>query len=362
MSLFGSSTRGRRRPGPTIRRQPLQKRSRRITATQILACAGVAVICLALIILIWINTERAIREQNDDTRGRVETALLAQAATLAARDATRTADDRPVADRAAGRMGRQPRRVRPGRVAQEDAGAGRCDRRPVHRQQPPHHRAGHQSGGGRPGDRFGLRHLCHRLAGADPGQWSAGTRQCHAGGRTRVGRGGPAVPDVHGSSAPIAARLDHRRILQVHLAHLGICLGRPGQGRHGRIDRHASWWVAGGGGDRGVAASVGARQDPHVPGHAGAAGRRYVDRRHTDRRGGPHHRLPPCPDPRPDRGCGGGARPGHGAGGNLGGGRTNLGDVGLAFGGGVRRHAAVGGVALAVPAGATAPWRRRRRW
>ncbi len=48
-----------------------------------LACAAVVVICAMLISLIWINTERAISDQSDDVRARVEAAITAQAATLA---------------------------------------------------------------------------------------------------------------------------------------------------------------------------------------------------------------------------------------------------------------------------------------
>jgi PAS domain-containing protein len=48
----------------------------------VLSCGAVAIICAALIALLWINTERAIRDQAEDTRGRVEAALTAQATTL----------------------------------------------------------------------------------------------------------------------------------------------------------------------------------------------------------------------------------------------------------------------------------------
>jgi PAS domain-containing protein len=84
MSLFGSKTRSRR-PGPAMRRPMAQEKARRVISTsQIMGCLGVGVICAALIALIWINAERAIRETSDDTRGRVEAALTAQATTLAA--------------------------------------------------------------------------------------------------------------------------------------------------------------------------------------------------------------------------------------------------------------------------------------
>jgi PAS domain-containing protein len=89
MSLFGSRTRRRRRrDGSVIRRTPdqlrQQERVRRVGAMQVLACGAVAVICVALISLIWINTERTIDEQTDDALGRVEAAITTQAATLAA--------------------------------------------------------------------------------------------------------------------------------------------------------------------------------------------------------------------------------------------------------------------------------------
>jgi PAS domain-containing protein len=89
MSLFGSrSGQRRRRPGSAIRRSPEEllhnRRRRRVGNAQVLACGAVAIICIALIALIWINTERAIRDQTDDVRGRTEAAITAQAVTLAA--------------------------------------------------------------------------------------------------------------------------------------------------------------------------------------------------------------------------------------------------------------------------------------
>ncbi len=89
MSLFGSSSRRRRsRSGSTIRRTAEESRThrrrRRVGTAQVLACGGVAIICIALIALTWIGTDRAISEQTDDTRARVEAAITAQAATLAA--------------------------------------------------------------------------------------------------------------------------------------------------------------------------------------------------------------------------------------------------------------------------------------
>jgi len=89
MSASGRPTRRRRRRRHTsaIRRTPEQLnqpgRHHRISPTQALACGAVSIICLALIVLIWINTGRAIREQADDQRARVEAAITAQATTLA---------------------------------------------------------------------------------------------------------------------------------------------------------------------------------------------------------------------------------------------------------------------------------------
>ncbi len=90
MSLFGSgrSGRQRRRHGSPVRRTPehLQqnRRRRRVGLAGMAAGGAVVIICIALISLIWINTERGIREQSDDTRGRVEAAITVQATTLAA--------------------------------------------------------------------------------------------------------------------------------------------------------------------------------------------------------------------------------------------------------------------------------------
>ncbi|HVC59411.1 MAG TPA: PAS-domain containing protein [Acetobacteraceae bacterium] len=89
MSLFGGGRprQRRNRHGSAVWRSPEQlqqrRQRRRIDTAEILACGAVAVICAALISLIWINTDRAIRAQSDDTRGRVEAAITAQAATLA---------------------------------------------------------------------------------------------------------------------------------------------------------------------------------------------------------------------------------------------------------------------------------------
>ena len=89
MSLFGTSrSRRRRRQGSSTRRTPDQlrqaERLRRAGFREVLGCGAVAVICVALIALTWITTERAVRDQREDTRGRVEAAISAQAATLAA--------------------------------------------------------------------------------------------------------------------------------------------------------------------------------------------------------------------------------------------------------------------------------------
>jgi PAS domain-containing protein len=82
MSLFGG---GKPRPRRRLPQQSRQdQRPRRVGPLEIVACGAVAVICVALISLIWINAERAIREQSDDARLRVETAVVTQAATLAA--------------------------------------------------------------------------------------------------------------------------------------------------------------------------------------------------------------------------------------------------------------------------------------
>jgi len=79
--------RGRRRDGAPVGRGPEQStqhtRRRPVDSVEALSTAAIVVICLALLALIWINTARAVREQADDQRGRVEAALTAQAATLA---------------------------------------------------------------------------------------------------------------------------------------------------------------------------------------------------------------------------------------------------------------------------------------
>lgn len=88
MSLFGSRTRHRRRrDGSSIQRTPGQlrqsERVRRVDTAQVLGCAAVVVICIALISLIWINTERTVQEQSEEVRGRVEAMITAEDATLA---------------------------------------------------------------------------------------------------------------------------------------------------------------------------------------------------------------------------------------------------------------------------------------
>lgn len=57
--------------------------SSRIGKAEIAACAGVSIVALALIILIWIVTGRAIQEQNTEIRERAEQALTGEAATMA---------------------------------------------------------------------------------------------------------------------------------------------------------------------------------------------------------------------------------------------------------------------------------------
>jgi hypothetical protein len=54
-----------------------------IGKAEILACAGVSMIVIALIVLIWIVSNRAIREQHADVVNRTEQMLSAQAATIA---------------------------------------------------------------------------------------------------------------------------------------------------------------------------------------------------------------------------------------------------------------------------------------
>lgn len=83
------SRRRRQRSGRNatyIRRTPEQLnqpvRRPRFTMAQALACAAVGVIGLSLIALIWLNTDRSIKEQTDDQRARVEAAITAQATTL----------------------------------------------------------------------------------------------------------------------------------------------------------------------------------------------------------------------------------------------------------------------------------------
>lgn len=89
MSLFGSKNRHRRhRDGSSVLRTPSQlrqsERVQRVSGAQVLGCAAVAVICVALIALIWINTERNIQEQSEEIYGRVEAMITAEDATLTA--------------------------------------------------------------------------------------------------------------------------------------------------------------------------------------------------------------------------------------------------------------------------------------
>ena len=88
MSVFSSRPRRRRRrDASAVRRTPDQLRHteqvRRVSTGQALACAAIVVICVALIALIWINAERTIDGQTEDMRARAESAVTAQAATLA---------------------------------------------------------------------------------------------------------------------------------------------------------------------------------------------------------------------------------------------------------------------------------------
>jgi PAS domain-containing protein len=87
MSASASSRPRRRRQASQVRRTPAQlreeRRPRRVGLREMLAAGAVVIICVALISLIWITAERSVREQTDDTLGRVEAAITAQAATLA---------------------------------------------------------------------------------------------------------------------------------------------------------------------------------------------------------------------------------------------------------------------------------------
>lgn len=85
--MSGSRRRRRRRRGSAVQRTPeqLRQRPRRrpLGFGQTVLAGAVTIICIALIALIWITTERAINEQYDEAEGRVEAMLGAQAATLA---------------------------------------------------------------------------------------------------------------------------------------------------------------------------------------------------------------------------------------------------------------------------------------
>jgi PAS domain-containing protein len=88
MSHSGSGRSRRRRAAPQGRRaadlQRQEQRRGRVGLPEIVAGGAVILICVALISLIWIGTEGSVREQTDETRGRVEAAINAQAATLTA--------------------------------------------------------------------------------------------------------------------------------------------------------------------------------------------------------------------------------------------------------------------------------------
>lgn len=87
MSATTSSRRRRRRrdSSPLVRtpeqlRQPVVRR--RVHLAEALGTAAIAVICVALIALIWLNATNVISEQTEDQRNRVEAALTAQVTTL----------------------------------------------------------------------------------------------------------------------------------------------------------------------------------------------------------------------------------------------------------------------------------------
>lgn len=82
--------RRRRRTGSSsIRFKPSQLvpaesiRPGQLGKSEFAACAGVSIVALALIALIWIVTGRAIQEQNIEIRERAEQALIGEAATIA---------------------------------------------------------------------------------------------------------------------------------------------------------------------------------------------------------------------------------------------------------------------------------------
>ena len=78
--------RRRRHESSSVRRTPEQLHQpiarRRDHLAEALGTAAIAVICVALIALIWLNATNAISEQTEDQRNRVEAALTAQVTTL----------------------------------------------------------------------------------------------------------------------------------------------------------------------------------------------------------------------------------------------------------------------------------------
>src|SRR6185312_11541553 len=89
MSTLPTRRRRRRRRthSSAVRRTPEQLRQRRrrrpLGRLELLACAAVAIICVALISLIWIDTARAVQEQTAEVRTRTETMVKAEATILA---------------------------------------------------------------------------------------------------------------------------------------------------------------------------------------------------------------------------------------------------------------------------------------
>ncbi|HEY1932818.1 MAG TPA: PAS-domain containing protein [Acetobacteraceae bacterium] len=79
--------RRRRTHSSALRRTPEQLRARHhrraIGKQELLVCGAVAVVCIALIVLIWINTVRASRDEAEDTRVRTEAVVQADANILA---------------------------------------------------------------------------------------------------------------------------------------------------------------------------------------------------------------------------------------------------------------------------------------
>ncbi len=82
-SLSSRKRHRRRRRSHVARPTPAdllrQDRQRRISRDVVLACGAIGIVCAALIMLIWINTQRAIHDMADETRARTEAVATGQA-------------------------------------------------------------------------------------------------------------------------------------------------------------------------------------------------------------------------------------------------------------------------------------------